>query len=398
MRGPKGTSSAFSSISRRTFLTLATPNPHVTPFPSSRTRSSPKHRPTLPLSNHHQTRSFSLIPILETAITASQTLLSTLHTATCTPWYLTIPLFALVITLPSRLPTTVLARAVAVRRAKLAPLMRAWAARVNHELAKIRLQQQQQQNEMMSTNDIAVWGLKYRAANLAEKKRRFRRWGVQSWKDWVPSLVVFPLWITGIEGLRRMCGGPRGLLGRMVFGNGEAPEGRDEAGVTGAAVQGMGGGEGEIGEALVGSLSGLDPSLATGGCLWFPDLTAADPYHVLPFALSAVLLLNLLRTAHTGMGIRSLFNLAEKNQIVLVQNKWRLRVQRALLMVAVAVGPMTMDLPAALHLYWICSAALTGVQTEIIARLMPMPKTVTPAKRTQAVELVRPTREGTKKP
>jgi inner membrane protein COX18 len=276
--------------------------------------------------------------------------------------------------------------------------MRAWAARVNHELAKIRLQQQQQQNEMMSTNDIAVWGLKYRTANLAEKKRRFRRWGVQSWKDWVPSLVVFPLWITGIEGLRRMCGGPRGLLGRMVFGNGEAPEGRDEAGVTGAAVQGMGGGEGEIGEALVGSLSGLDPSLATGGCLWFPDLTAADPYHVLPFALSAVLLLNLLRTAHTGMGIRSLFNLAEKNQIVLVQNKWRLRVQRALLMVAVAVGPMTMDLPAALHLYWICSAALTGVQTEIIARLMPMPKTVTPAKRNQAVELVRPTREGTKKP
>jgi inner membrane protein COX18 len=133
-----------------------------------------------------------------------------------------------------------------------------------------------------------------------------------------------------------------------------------------------------------------DPSMATGGCLWFPDLTAADPLHILPLALSAILVLNVMPKSMPQL--RILLGLDSTPEGAIGSSKWRLRLQRSLLMVAMAVGPLTMDLPAALHLYWISSAALTATQTIIISWLMPMPKNVPPAKRGESV-FVMPTRE-----
>lgn len=31
------------------------------------------------------------------------------------------------------------------------------------------------------------------------------------------------------------------------------------------------------------------PSLQTGGALWFPDLTAADPFYILPLAVTGTM-------------------------------------------------------------------------------------------------------------
>ncbi|KXX79958.1 Mitochondrial inner membrane protein OXA1L [Madurella mycetomatis] len=355
-------------------------------------------RPILPpqtpkLTGHPQSRPFSLLPLLETSITTSQTLLTTLHTTTLTPWYLTIPLFALTINLATRLPTTIYSRLIAIRRAKLAPLTRAWSARAAHDVNK---QAKDEQEGIRSAargrtqQDLARWMAGYHTANVRERKKRFRRWGVQEWKDWVPGLAVFPVWVVGIEGLRRMCGGPRGLVGTLVFGGREAGSGDGEQAAGAMAAPATG----QVQEALT-TAAAADPSMAMGGCLWFPDLMVADPYHVLPFALSAILVLNLL--PRSEVGIRSLFDLTDKEQVTVVQSKWSMRLRRGLLMVAMAVGPLTMDLPAALHLYWICSATLTGVETEIIKRLLPMPKTVPPAKLTDKnLMYIQPAREETK--
>jgi inner membrane protein COX18 len=250
------------------------------------------------------------------------------------------------------------------------------------------------------------------AANAKEQKRREKRWGVQRWKDWVPPVMVFPVWIMGIEAQRRMCGGPKGMLGTLVLGlrGGEATGvgGRVAEGVQGVqdAVLGVGVGVGTgtgVGEASTAlavtevqevlASSGADPSMATGGCLWFPDLMVADPYHILPFALSAVLVLNLL--PKTEIGARNFFGMAPKPGTVVMQSKWRLRVQRGLLMVAMAVGPLTMDLPAALHLYWISSSVLTQISSAIVARLMPLPTAVPPAEKAEQI-FVMPTRDETK--
>ncbi|AEO71755.1 uncharacterized protein THITE_2058099 [Thermothielavioides terrestris NRRL 8126] len=135
--------------------------------------------------------------------------------------------------------------------------------------------------------------------------------------------------------------------------------------------------------------------MATGGCLWFPDLMVADPYHILPVALSAILVLNMLPRSQAGL--RLLLGGEDTQPAKAVGVKWRMRLQRALLMVAVFVGPATMDLPAALHLYWIASATVTWAQTAIIWRLMPLPKTVAPAKKSE-LNFVMPRREEPKRP
>jgi inner membrane protein COX18 len=303
----------------------------------------------------------------------------------------------------TRLPTTLYSRRIAILRQKLHPLTLAWAGRVGVEMNAAAAERGSQRMTGLAARQRIK---EFQVENMAAVGKRQKRWGVQRWKDWVPSVVVFPVWIVGIEALRRMCGGPRGLVGRIVFGSGTGEEGRVES-VAAAVVDNCQGvvaegvasgsdvgalevvtGQAEVQEGLARYLA--DPSMATGGCLWFPDLTAADPLHILPLALSAILVLNVM--PKTMPQLRILLGLDSTPEGAIGSSKWRLRLQRSLLMVAMAVGPLTMDLPAALHLYWISSAALTATQTAIISWLMPMPKNVPPAKRGESV-FVMPTRE-----
>lgn len=398
-------------------LTNTTTNP---PFPSPSSKRPTPFSRQLPLrrDNNQNSRRFSVLPLFEASIAASQTLLTSLHTLSATPWYLTIPLFALTINLCTRLPTTVYSRGVAVRRQRLTPLMHAWAARVQADHAAAVASGKKAGPGGWTERSVGALG----ARNVKLLNSRQRRWRVQRWKDWVPSLVVFPVWLVGIEALRRMCGGPRGLLGSLLFGVKEV--GGGEGGVAGAdaaasataalvegaaAVPAVGDQEGwpvqdglgvdlnslateqaEVQGALPSYLA--DPSMATGGCLWFPDLTVADPQHILPFALSAILVWNVLPKSQTSL--RAVLGL---DNVPGTLARWPLRLRRGLLMVALVVGPATMDLPAALHLYWISSAVLIWAQTAVISRLMPLPKMVAPAKRGEPVAVM-PTRQQPKKP
>ncbi|KAL2160834.1 hypothetical protein VTH06DRAFT_1031 [Thermothelomyces fergusii] len=198
-----------------------------------------------------------------------------------------------------------------------------------------------------------------------------------------------------------MCGGPKGLLGSLVFGWRGAPEGRGGAAAVEGGAPGSGYGSDAVDPTALAAAPDAatwyvpDPSLASGGCLWFPDLTVADPYHILPFALSAILVVNTLPKSQAGL--RALFGLDKTPQAIASYQeiKWRLRFQRGLLMVALAAGPLTMNLPAALHLYWLSSATMTLAQTAIISKAMPLPRKVPPAKG-QDTFLVFPTREDTR--
>ncbi|KAL2117218.1 hypothetical protein VTJ04DRAFT_9386 [Mycothermus thermophilus] len=212
-----------------------------------------------------------------------------------------------------------------------------------------------------------------------------KRWGTQSWKEYVPALAVFPVWMVGIEGVRRLCGGPRGWIGTLLFGAGSS-EGT-EALANGAAA---------MGDGLAAMTPYMaDPSLMTGGCLWFTNLAAADPYHILPFALSAILVANM--APRNKIAWRVLLT-GEPSPGALpgtVPVQWRLRLQRSLLLVALAVGPMTMDLPAALHLYWLASATISYVSTTVIWRTMPLPKILPPA--TNERDIAMPKRDPARK-
>lgn len=134
-----------------------------------------------------------------------------------------------------------------------------------------------------------------------------------------------------------------------------------------------------------------DLSLATGGCLWFPDLMVADPLHILPCVLSVLLALNAMPTSWAAL--RAFVGLNSQKS-TLVQPQGRLRLQRAMVILSLAVGPLTMQLPAAIHLYWVSSTAITMLMKKMADYLIPIPKpkNIAPCKGRNIVFML-PTRE-----
>ncbi|KAK3387720.1 hypothetical protein B0H63DRAFT_448534 [Podospora didyma] len=345
-------------------------------------------------------RAFSVVSAVETTLATSQHLLSELHAVTGTPWWVVIPLVALSVNLVGRVPLTIYCRWVAQRRAELTPILRAWYARHAQDVRKEVIGLKQPASLGMPSPKVFAKETESRFKKTT--KRIYKAFHVQEWKDY-SSLAIFPLWLTAIESLRRLCGGPRGLLGSLVFGPKSVEAGpAGEAAGNAAAATSVDSSGTMLAVDGVSTTSkellavGADPSLATGGCLWFPDLMVADPLYILPFALSGILVANIM--PKTELGIRSLLGLQgqqstsdsdNKSTVTVVENKGRLRLQRALIAIALCVGPATMGLPAALHLYWISSAAITYTQTELIQRYMPMPKTTSPARGSETF-LIRP--------
>lgn len=306
--------------------------------------------------------------LIQATVETTQSLIVSLHTLTGTPWYATIPLVALAVSL-ARLPFTVHAQSLVRRRVALTPLVQSWLAthaRVGDGAAATRERYE------------------------ATKKRIIRDHGLQGWKLNY-NLLVFPVWLTAIEAIRRLCGGPTGLLGAMFFkGNDAAAAAAVTAGeqlqgvemvstaASGVASLGLetttvvaeGGLPDTAAAATAAATSGsFEPSLATGGALWFPDLTVADPYHILPMMLSAVMVYHFL--PKTTAGRRDMFSLDDRNPN---SKSWRTRLTRALVVVAVSIGPATMDMPAAIHLYWLCSTSLAVVSERLVALALPLPK------------------------
>ncbi|XP_035531653.1 mitochondrial inner membrane protein OXA1L [Morone saxatilis] len=80
------------------------------------------------------------------------------------------------------------------------------------------------------------------------------------------------------------------------------------------------------------------PSLQTGGMLWFPDLTAADPFYILPLASTGTMFLIM------QLGIKSNIDSPYGRAL-----KYTSRLMPFL------VFPLTMNFPAAVFTYWLTS-------------------------------------------
>jgi inner membrane protein COX18 len=172
------------------------------------------------------------------------------------------------------------------------------------------------------------------------KKRTeiYKRWDCGIWKNYL-SWVQFPVWITAVEAVRKMCGIHVGLLGLMFGTQAETVELQEEL-----------------------RTEGMESSLGNEGILWFPDLLVPDPMLVLPFMLSGVMFLNLA-------------NSSAKNPSVAQR-----RMMNALKIVALAIGPLTLQMPSAMLVYWISSSSFALGQALILERLMPDKPLVVPLK------------------
>lgn len=351
--------------------------------PSQTTRASsvllrPHHRPqsfslTNTIKRHHQppsqTRSFHVdIPsILHT----TQTSLVAIHAATGIPWVLLIPCFATAVAVVFRLPFTVFTRRIAVRRSRFTPLLQAWTTRLSRDVKRDRVPAQSAQREAEKRH-------------VAASQRIYGKLGLgRAWA--LVSFLGMPGWLVGIETVRSLSGGSMGLLGMLVYG----PEGAEKGTATGTVLGADGtndassssildataSGDPAVVDAITSSATdaastlaqaGVEASLTIEGALWFTNLTVPDPYGVLPIALSALLVMNALPTGKQARA--AVFDMTQ----VTKANRTQVRWTRAMLCLGVLAGPLTMKLPAAVHVFWISSSAFHWITQMGLRKVMPI--------------------------
>lgn len=88
-------------------------------------------------------------------------------------------------------------------------------------------------------------------------------------------------------------------------------------------------------------------SFKSGGMLWFQDLSAADPYYVLPVLSSSLMALSIQLSGTMGDGGPPQMGMMKK----------------VMTGVSFAIIPFVYDFPTAIFLYWISTNAFTGCQT-----------------------------------
>ncbi|KAK5661302.1 hypothetical protein OQA88_11197 [Cercophora sp. LCS_1] len=296
-------------------------------------------------------RDYSVASFLEAGVASSQHLITGLHTLTGTPWFVTIPLFALGFHIVTRVPLSIYTSVISRRRPQLYPLIAGWRARHSREI--------------LSDPKWATYDSKARDAELVKRvtqttNRLYKTWKCQMWKRFLP-LGGLPVWLIAAESIRRLAGAPLGMIGAMVgWLRGTVETTVPTPGSVSTA---------DILPTVQDVLATADMSLQTGGCLWFTDLTAADPLHILPFVLSATMVANILPRSLAEIRLLAGLDRAAHDPLV-DSNLWPL--QRFFVIFAVALGPLTINLPAALHIWWISTSGLVLIQKEITRKVWPI--------------------------
>ncbi|KAI0384651.1 hypothetical protein F5Y04DRAFT_218440 [Hypomontagnella monticulosa] len=331
-------------------------------------RSTRYNRVSPYLHGHQQgVRSFHIGPMALAAVQATQDMIINIHSITNIPWFLIIPGLAIGINVIFRQPFTAYAHRIQQRRREFDVVLRGWNMRHRNDIMREGLPPEQHGKEALS---------RFKKT----QSRIYNKMGLQNWRLFL-NILGFPFWVLGIDSVRRICGGPRGIVGSILTGvTDDAPLGSStpesveivtpptDVATTSASQASVF--DANTASAMTEHVRHLpDPSIAVEGCLWFPDLSVADPFHVLPLALSLVLFLNML--PKTRAGKRQLFGL-DSRELSTMESQTQLRLRRMLICATFLIGPVTMDMPAALHLYWVTSTITHAISTKVLLYLMPM--------------------------
>ncbi|KAJ0120834.1 hypothetical protein J7T55_015569 [Diaporthe amygdali] len=330
------------------------------------------------LSAASQKRNFGVADAAGYFLKGSELLITNVHEVTVTPWFISLPLVAVVVSALIRTPLTLYTNSVQRRKAKLLPLIQAQYAQIGLGLRR---------KAVPNVMDRVTKAVKGRS------KKMFRAFSINESRSSWGGLIGLPVFLSNLEIIREMCGGPRGLLGGLMYGwqnqDGTATTASNtaaEGAIPPSTTPAIGAETSVVDISDLASSTttpdvftplAMEPTFASGGCLWFPDLLAPDPYHVLPFAVSGLLLMHIL--PETEAELRNLFGMrppAGTRNLVVAGGRSRgmLAFRRAMIVMALAIGPVTMNLPSALHLYWASSVGCSLVVTKGIRRLLPIPK------------------------
>ncbi|KAL1959226.1 hypothetical protein VTO42DRAFT_2731 [Malbranchea cinnamomea] len=276
-------------------------------------------------------------PLAQKAIDASvflaHGLLDGIHAATGLPWVASIPLTALVVRVTFGFLPHMFVRQQRDKKARLAPMLAAWRKVYEKQVAESR-------PEMKSLPPRYAERLV--AQNVRKTYHEMRsRWKVYRWPGLVNLLPIFP-WLAMMESLRKMVGMGDGLLGIVRSGLGDDPPER---------------------------VLPLEPSMASEGALWFPDLLAHDTTFALPVMLSATLVLNVA----WGWKTMSYREIATLSAVEATSASRRKGLKYFLMALSVWMCPTVIaaQVPSGMLVYWISSSFIATLQQQFVSRVPP---------------------------
>ena len=288
--------------------------------------------------------------LLDVCYSQAHTVITGLHSLTGLPWVVTLPLTAFLVRAVVISPLSIYSHRITRRQLALQPLLQAWRFPLQRKVFK----------ETAALGPSAAQKKLLKA--LASKRRELnKRFGTGNWKRFLPVLQL-PVWLIVIETIRKMCGTHAGLLGLLTRTSQEAVE---QPGTDSVA---------EVSPSVVP----VEESFSGGVALWFPDLLLPDPLLILPFVLSGSLFANIhFNSSRPGV----------------TPSNFSRRLTNTLKILALAIGPATLQVPAAMLIYWISSSLFALGQHAILEWYMPASPSVKPCRPRQRQDMIGFTRQ-----
>ena len=308
---------------------------------------------------------------VDTGIVLAHDALQGVHAVTGLPWAASIPLTALLVRLMVATPLAALSKRQGNLQKELIPLLTGLRSVFRRQVLDFEKQTGKRLGPEVAEREV-------QKSLKVEKKRIYRKFGVKSWVHWL-QLMQFPVWLSFMDALRRMCG-MESIVDAFrqwyrswtatAFREWEDPRSKSE---EASAVATASGDSADVATPLVP----IESSFATEGALWFPDLTVMDPALVLPFALSGALLLSI------NYGKTQSFDparLAAMSVYARVRARFFRSLRLALNIFAVGIAPMSIaaGFPSGIMIYWISGSLMATLQVPLLNRLFPSQPMVQP--------------------
>ncbi|KAF9892583.1 hypothetical protein FE257_000985 [Aspergillus nanangensis] len=275
-------------------------------------------------------------PFLNEVLDVSSSFIHGVHSASGLSWALSIPLTAVIVRSVVALPLQMFSRLQARKERDLQPLLNSWSKVYSQNL----LRQKDPSSESILPPDIRRNLAKQIKTKRKELHKRFEV--VPYWKGL--NFLQIPVWISVMESVRAMSGNDKGLVPYLL--SLVEPASSENSSLHLA----------------------VEPTLATEGALWFPDLLAGDSTGLLPVALTLSILINIRR----GWKVPPLRDLADlpKPELTkqLVLRSIRMFIQ--ILSLNIGLSAYVANMPSALMIYWITSSNVATLQTLFLEKYM----------------------------
>lgn len=260
------------------------------------------------------------------------------HSLTGLPWAYSLPLTAVIVRLFVAMPLQIYTKKQARKERDLVPLLQSWKVFYKNQIKK---------NSLSSDSAPISEIMPILSKQVTDKRRElYKNWKVARFYKFA-NLLQLPVWLSVMESIRNMCGDDRGLL-RFV----------------GSVIRNWF----HPGEAFKAIPLEAEPSLATEGAFWFPDLLAGDPTGALPALLTASIILN-IRTGWKTMSLRETADLPRPEMILKLFPIF-LKGLMNTLAVYIGCSAWAGGLPSALIVYWVTSTNVATLQTVFLDKYM----------------------------